>query len=675
MKSFRENIIKYGILSLILILPVLFSSNLAFPYISIKTYLFYGITEFVFVFWLYTLLVDKSYRLDRKQLLFFIPVILYIAWMSIAGILAYNPSLSFWGPMERGTGILNLYHLFIFSLVVTSLIKHDGKVFLIKLLKSFLFSSFILALSVWLGNEGLNLQYDVFTKSSGGGLVGNSSLTSAYLIFSLFFCFYSLFEKEISKKWKIFITIIFFTILFSPLFINIYGLFNGVSLFGSARGSILGIIVGLGITILGYLFLSKNKILKIFGIIGIFISITTFFIGWNQFIKPDTYLHNKFIDVASDNRFLFWNIAQKSIDQHPWFGYGPENYMIAFQKNFDIRILDSNHSHEAWSDKAHNIYFDTGVSGGYPGITLYGILLLSIFYGIYSGYKKGKISRLQAGVLWGMLSGYIFQNLFVFDSLVSLLALFIIIAIVFSWQGDDIKEKYTKVNIYEIYRNIIAVFLLILFIFTFINFSYLPLKKAREFSRILSLNIDKRPAEYMSLIGGSQVGNDWDASYFAYNTIYLVYTKQIKSLQNNPKIINYVDADLTSYLVYLNKLAETNKTDSRLYLSMLHIYCIKMNVLNKKFEPVEYEHILSIADYAHNLSPMDPQIYWDLGFLKSYQGDLNGALEEYKKAIYLDKTSKISWIMILNFLKMTNTQSLYDLTLKEAQKSISDFKM
>lgn len=674
MKSFRENIIKYGILLIVFILPLLVTDVFAFPFISIKTFFFYGVVELLFSFWLYTILIDKSYRLTRKQLLFFIPAVLYIIWMSLSGIFAYNPSLSFWGPIERGTGLLTLYHLLAFSILIVSLINHDGKVSINKLLKYFLFGSFILAISVWLGDEGFNLPYSILQKSTGGGLVGNSSYTAAYFIFSLFFCIYVLFEKEISKGWKVFTSIVLFTILFSPLFINIYGLFVNKGVLGSARGAFLGIIVGIGAILLIYLALSKKKVLKILGIIGIFISIVTFAIGWSSLMKPNSYIHNKFINVASDNRFLFWNIAQKSIDDHPYFGYGPENYMIAFEKNFDVKILDDSHGHEAWSDKSHNIYFDTGVSGGYPAIALYGIFLLSIFYGLYKAHKADRISKVQASILGGMLIGYIFQNLFIFDTPVSLVALFMTLGIVFALQKDSNKEKLHKIKSSIVLNNVVASILTVTFVIAFINFSYLPLKKSREFARVMTLNIDQRPTEYMDLLKAPYVGNDWDASFFASN-IYVSYRDQIKNLKADESIKSYVDADLTSYLEYLNKLAETNKTDYRLRLSMLHLYSIKLNILITKYSTEEFDHILSIADEAHKLSPRDPQVSWDLGFLKFFQGDLNGALVEYRNAVNLDKTSPVSWKMMLNFLKMIEQQKLYDITLTEAQKNIPDFKM
>ncbi len=677
MKSLRENIVKIGSLLLVFILPLIVSSKLAFPFISIKTFFFYGATELIFVFWIYSVFVDKSYRLSKKQLLFFVPVILYIIWMSIAGVLAVNPSLSFWSPLERGSGLLTLYHALAFSFVVASLIRHDGAKYTNRLLKYFIFGSFILALSVWLGDEGFKISYGVLEKSSGGGFIGNSSLTSTYLIFSLFLSVYILFAKGISKNWKIFSFIVFATIIFSPLFLNIYGLLAHKSIIGSARGALLGILIGLGIIFFSYLAISKNKIIRIFGIISIFIAISAFSIGWISFMKPGTYLHEKFTQVALGNRFIFWDIAQKSIDEHPFFGYGPENYMIAFRDNFNIKILDDKNSPEGWNDKAHNIYFDTGVSGGYGAIAFYGIFLLSIFYSIYRAHKIGTLSQIQASILWGLLVSYIFQNLFVFDSPLSLVALFMLIGIVCAIQeapqSDIKKEKHPKVGIPSVlYRNTAAGLLFVFFIISFVNLSYLPLVKSRAFARVTSLPINVRPGEYMSLLGGSKAGNDWDASYFSYD-MYLKYKANVANIRKDPKLVNYVDTDLTAYLAYLEKLSETNKTDYRLYLSILHIYNIQMSITGDKFQSKKLEHILSIGDFAHKLSPNDPQVYWDIGFLKLYHGDKNGALEEYKNAVNIDKTIRVSWTMLMNFLEITDQKDLYNATLKEAQTYIPDF--
>ena len=73
------------------------------------------------------------------------------------------------------------------------------------------------------------------------------------------------------------------------------------------------------------------------------------------------------------------------------------------------------------------------------------------------------------------------------------------------------------------------------------------------------------------------------ASYFAYN-MYLKYKINMREIKSDKEITDSAIVDLSSYLKYLEKLSETNKTDYRLYLSILHLYNVKSNISNEKYE-------------------------------------------------------------------------------------------
>lgn len=683
MKFFRENIIKYGTLVTVFLLPVIpLIKSYYFPFISPKTFFFYGAVEIVFVLWLFTILVDKSYRLSKKQFLFFIPLSLYIAWLTITGFFAVNPTLSFWSTLERGTGLLTLYHALAFTLVVASLVKRDGLPYLYTLFKWIISGAFILALSVWTGNEGFNLAYNAIKNSQGGGLMGNSSLAAPYLLFSLFFGIFLLLQKSISSWWKVFISVTVITILFSPLFINIRGLtaING-SLLGTARGVVLGLFVGIAVSIFGYLILSKNKIKKIVGITSILILLVIFSVGWVELVKPDTYLHNKFTQSASGSRFIFWEVAQKSISQHPFFGYGPENYMIAFQENFNPKILNMEYGHESWNDKAHNIYYDTGVSGGYPAILFYAIFLASIFYFIYRAFVFGKISHLQASILWGLLVGYIFQNLFVFDSLLSILALFMITGLFIGLSDDKSENKIIdskKIDVVSKKREdtlkiLTAITLIIFFSFSFFYFVISPSKKSKLLNTVLETSIGKRPEAYPKLLGGSSVGNDWDVGGFA-DSIYKIYTTNLLEIKKNKELLPYLNNDLKSLVGYLEIVSKSNTTDFRLNIIIVRLYNIYLYLNDLKYDSVSSSHMLEILNHAHQLSPTSPEFYWWMSQIYLDQGDINGAKESYQKALLINPSVKASNDLFINFAENIGDQKLYDQSLKEAQINIPGYK-
>jgi O-antigen ligase len=681
MKFFKEDLLKYGTLLLFFLTPIVFFGQKVYPHITSKTFFFYGFAGILFFYWLYIIIIDKSYRLSKKQWIFFIPLFLYIIWMTLAGILATNSHLSFWSSLGRGTGLLTLYYSTAVSIVVASLVKRNGMTYVYSLLKWFMVSALIVAISVWLGDEGLHIQSKLFLNSGGGGLMGNSSLAAAYLIFAFFLGFYLLFAKSISVKWKWFVSIIMSVIIFSPLFINIYGLIARDNILGSARGAILGIMAGLGAIALIYFALSKNKIIKIFGLIGIFASLITFSIGWMQFMKPDTIIHNKFTEVASGTRFLFWDVAQKSIDKHPWFGYGPENFMIAFQENFDPKILDIGINHESWNDRAHNMYFETGVNGGYPAIAFYFIFILSIFYAFYRIFKKEKISRLQASILCGLVVAYIFQNLFVFDSVLSIMIFFTLAGLVYGLDSYNKEEKNKKDKKNERLEGVITdpsvkIFiggtLVVLCVTSLIFFAISPARKATVIGVVLNIPIEMRYLRYNELLRGSSVGNDWDVSGFADDS-YKDYARNPQKVKSDKNMLAIYKKDLTSFLEYLETIAKENPTDYRLYIKIFHLYSTYIYLNDQPSDPILMKHLFEVLNQAKELSPTNPEVYWGMAQLYAWQGDFKAIEQVYKEAIAIDPKVSASHKLLIQFAGAIKDQKLYNEAIIQAEKDIPGF--
>ena len=675
MKNFREWILRYGSLFVIFITPLLYTNSMFSPYVSLKTFLFYGFVEILTMFWVYTLIVDRSYRLSRKQLLFFTPFALYIFWLTLAGILAIDPLLSFWSSLGRATGLITIYHALAFSLIIASLLKKEGNEYLHRLIYWLLNSSFILALSVWFADEGFNIILKT-NFTNGGGLIGNSSMTAAYFLFPIGLGFFFIFSKTVNKGRKWWVGVILTTIIFSPLFINIYGLFTGKGLLGSARGATLGIFVIVGVAILGYMVLSKKKVLRVLGIIGIILSIVAFSVGWMSLMKPGTYLHEKFTQATMGNRFTFWDMAQKGIDEHPYFGYGIENYGITSQEYFNPEILDQKYGYEGWTDHSHNVYFDTGIAGGYPAIALYFVFLFSIIYGIYRANKNGNITNIQAGVLAGLIVGYFFQNLFVFDSLLSIIILYVLAGIIFALQDAYTKEKIGKVKMTDDAKNTIATVLGIACIPLLIYFMIMPISKAVSYKNLVLMSIDDRPSYYETLLGGSSVGSTVDISSMA-STIYHYYAVNLPQIKADKNTAPYVDADLKALTAYLDKVIEgsKSKSDYRLYISTVLLYNTEVTLTEKPYDQTLADHLYSLLDHASKLSPTNPETYWAKANISAWHGDLKGAENAYREAITMDSKAPGSYRLLLRLAKVTNNQKLYDEVMKEANSAIPGFEL
>ena len=669
MKNLREKLLKYGVWILVFILPLVYFTKMLYPYTSPKTFFFYGFVEILTVLWIYTIMVDNSYRLTKKTLLYFIPLVAFILWITISGIISVNPELSFWSSLGRGTGLITWYHCLALALIVASLVKHYGKDYLDKLMFWFVNGSFILAISVWFGSQGFNV-FGFMKNDGGGGLVGNSSLAAPYLMFALAFGLFFIFSKSVSNNKKWWIGSVLAVIILCPLFADIHGLFVNHDLLGSARGATLGIIVGVCVSILTYLFFSKKKILKIVGIVGISIGLIAFVIGWVQLVKPNTYLHQAFDNAATGgSRFIFWDIAQKTMNEHPMLGLGPETYMIAFQRHFNPQMALAQYGQEGWNDRAHNVYYDTGISGGYPAIILYGLFFLSLLYALYKINKIEAFNRVQVAILGGLIIGYVFQNLFVFDSLNSLMALFVLSGIVFAFVDNKKGEKHSVILSDHLNLYIIEILLSILCIVALIFFAFRPAQKAATFYKVFNMPANIRPAHYNDLLKGSTIGDQWDVSEIAY-FIYKSYVQDPASIKNNKTLLPYVVNDLNAYLQYLEEVMKRNTKDSRLYISTEYLYSALNYFSDRPFDKNLAEHMFAIAEYSKKLSPTDPQVYWSVAQIYMWEGDDNNTIKSYQQAITLDPNIPESYKLLLNFSKGIGNQKVYQETLLEAQKNI-----
>ncbi|MDE2399403.1 MAG: O-antigen ligase family protein [Patescibacteria group bacterium] len=679
MKSFWGNFLKYGSYILIFILPIIyFGDNISYSYITSKAFVFYAFVEILFSVWIYTMFLDSSFRLSKKNWLYFIPLFVYVGWLTLTGLLGANPMLSFWASLGRNTGLLAIYHCVAFTIIIASLVKRNGINYLYKFLYYFVFGGFILSISIWLGDEGMNV-FSFLKDSQGGGLIGNSSLAGTYLLFVLAFAFILLTFPTFSNIKKWWIGIMAGIILFSPIFFNLYGLFTGKGIIGSARGATLGILVMLGVTLFSYLFFAERKVLRIFGITGIVFGFLIFSIGWIQLINPNTWFHQKFDQSASSTRFIFWNAAQKAINKHPWMGYGPENFAIAFQQNFDPKItitnnLNDKHGNETWTDRAHNIYYDTGVSGGYPAILLYLFFIFSILYALYKAKYADKIDSLPAAILVGLLIGYLFQNLFVFDSLHSILALYVLAGIVFVLSDILDKNEYSKILPSLWLKTILAVVLILLCCTSLIFFVYRPLKKAIMYDIVIKMYIDKRPEYYKYLLQGSSIGDQYDTSSMA-NTIITYYSNNLMSIKADKGLTLYVENELIALSQYLEIITKTNKTDSRLYFSLVNAYLTEISLKDKPFDPVLSKHIFDLLDYNQQLSPNNLEIYWARARTYAWAGDIKNSIKEYQKAIDIDPTIPESHEFLINLAKVIKDQKLYEASMAQARKDIPGFSV
>jgi len=672
--NFKDKVLKYGSFFLVFLSPLIFWSHGLFPHISSKTFFIYGVVEILFAVWIYTIIVDKSYRLSKRILIWFTPLISFVLWMTIAGVFAVNPSLSLWSSLGRGTGLLTLYHSIAMALVVASLVKKDGLPYIISLFQGFIASSFFLAISVWLGSDGFSLSAKVLKTDIGGGFGGNSTLTAGYFLFTLAMSLFLLNVKSLSFRNKLFIWITIAVTIFSPVFINIYGFLNGRGILGTARGTLLALFTGLLMVGISYMFFSSKKWIKNTSIVIVVLGLISFGLLWSQLITPDTYLHQKFSEEARGSRFIFWDIANTAMHKHPFLGYGPENYFMAFEENFNPQILLLTNSSEGFADRAHNIYYDLGVSGGYPVVLLYVLFFASLFYGVYKLYKNEKLSRTQSSIIIGLLVSHITNLLFTFESNISILALFILSGIIYALLDNNEDKNLSHVDIDKYYRVIIISVLIIILVISEIFFVYMPITKSARYAETFAAPLNQRPSLYPELLKGSTVGSHWDISGLTFY-VYRLYTSNPAQSKKDKENLPYQIKDLEALTNYLYKVSEFNKTDYRLYITIAFLENMLTYLSDRPFSNEVRDRVLNVLEKAKSLSPTNPNVYWGMAQVKVWQGDLAGAEEVYRQAINVAPHFPASYDLFLKYAIIVRSQKIYNEIMIKAKENIPGYEL
>ncbi len=107
------------------------------------------------------------------------------------------------------------------------------------------------------------------------------------------------------------------------------------------------------------------------------------------------------------------------------FGWGPENYHIAYNSYFDPNYFKYEN---VWFDRAHNKIFDVLVMHGFLGLMLYLGLWASVLFVIFRHKAASLTERLYPAAAIFFAVSYFTQNLFLFDTISTYVAFFAFLA-------------------------------------------------------------------------------------------------------------------------------------------------------------------------------------------------------------------------------------------------------
>lgn len=480
----------------IIIVPLFVMRNNLFGFTSPKSFLALGIVAVMTI-----LYVWGKYREIQKGkggmriTWLHVVLVIFALVLGVSAVCGVDPHTSWFGTFQQGTGLIYIYTFILWSLLIGSLVRRT-----VLFLPRFL--------SVALATGVISIALSVFGHST----IGNSSFEGTYLLFiacmglGLFMYYHILWQR-------ILVGIGVLVVLFSPTLFNetvwkgklsISSLVhNPLLLVGEANGAALGL--GIAILMMLGLFATRSKLQyrRVLGCIACAAVLGAVVIAGYQLLTPGTTINERFITEKTATRFVYWDIAQAGTIEYPLTGYGWGNYGAVFQEYFDPIVFSAGYAIEPSLQEPHNIIWSYASTTGVLGLSIYLLLIGSVFVVFYlvSG-SDDRYKKLFGITLGTSIVGYFLQNMFIFDTPVIYLLFFSVVGIAIGFA--PVRWSISLHHRYGIIYGVAAILIGAMSIAGAIIFAIMPWRESREWTRRIVDNndISASSPQVVSVVGG-----------------------------------------------------------------------------------------------------------------------------------------------------------------------------
>lgn len=384
--------------------------NLPFPFVTGRNFLFRVLVEIAFTCWVGLAALRKSYRPTPGNPLLW-AVGAFLLTVGLADAIGLNPYRGFWGNYERMEGYLSLLHFGAFFLVLAS--AFDEKDWRI------IWNLFLVA-GVTVAFHALLAWFGLIPPISGnmsrpGSLLGNPNPLAVYLLLTggigLLLCF-GAGSQRLRYLYGVAALLQFVTILLPASRAVILGMACGAALF-----LLLYAISGARQT-------SRPHVMRRWAVALTIVLMVTPII---YFVTPFTSRPGilSFYDASVRARLRVWAVLWKGFRERPVLGWGQESVALLVGRSDDSELFSLA---DLWYDRAHNVVLEWLTAGGILGLLSYLSLFGCAFYLLWRAHTHKTLRALEAITLCALLVSYLVQNLFQFDTLMSYVIFFAILA-------------------------------------------------------------------------------------------------------------------------------------------------------------------------------------------------------------------------------------------------------
>ncbi|MBI4098695.1 MAG: O-antigen ligase family protein [Candidatus Magasanikbacteria bacterium] len=397
--------------------------TLIFPFVTPKGWFFQSVVTIAAAGYLLLIASDPSYR-PRKSALT-VAVVAFIVIMALSTVTSVDVRRSLWANHERMLGLVALMHFAAFYLMAVS-------VFRTREAWRWFWRIFLSVAALVLSSAAIQYWRPDFLYGGdrAASTLGNPIYLALFAVYAGFIALLVWLDEVRTgvwwKRWQ--------TWALAALLV--------LSFFGFVLAETRGVFVGVGVAALWMLawVASAGATRRVrWSALSLLIVFTAGVIGFGAVNDHTAFnkipILRRFADLSiaggtNANRIFAWKVAVDAWKEKPIPGWGPFNYVYAFNEKYQGTQMRHNAFGETWFDNAHNFFLDTLVTQGLLGFLAYVALFVVALFLLIRGWRRGHVSLATMVLLSGLLVMHAVQNIFAFEQITSYVTFFAVLAYV-----------------------------------------------------------------------------------------------------------------------------------------------------------------------------------------------------------------------------------------------------
>jgi tetratricopeptide (TPR) repeat protein len=342
-------------------------------------------------------------------------------------------------------------------------------------------------------------------------------------------------------------------------------------------------------------------------------------------------------------------------------------FRYAHERYFNSDFMRKTYKRELFSDKPHNAYLEMLDTQGAVGVVAYVFLIAMLAWFLIRSAKDEK-SKWFVVSMAGLLAAYLLNNFILFDTNMSYLFFFLIVAWFVSRDAAIIEGEVRAFPEWSGYRTIAAIMGLAIFVLAAV-LTIMQGTKLRVVLKEMYAPLESRIGMYAKSEKVSPYGTGLSFGQRAdvYANNYLAHMNEI--VASDAATQKLVLADIDAIKVELeNKFARFPKT-AQAAMAYGRLGSARIAVLNT-LDPVGLKMMRDGGSMMMALSPNNPQGYWILAQAYAYEGKFAEAKELLRKALDLNPRIPESYQIMIEFAKMSNDPKLLQEMMVEYSQNV-----